>query len=149
MSESIQGLERVVQRLGELATDTRQVERPLKAAGAYMLGSIEKNFRAQGRPQKWPGLSQGALRRRRRGRGRGGAQILIDTARLKNSHGYVVTGDAVEIGTNVKYAARQHFGYAGGKGRGHSRTPARPFLMFQAEDLPEISEIFKRHISRL
>lgn len=120
----------------------------MKAAGVYMLGSIEKNFRAQGRPEKWVGLSEATKNRRRKGRGKGGAKILIDTARLKNSHSMRLTSEGVEVGTNVVYAPRQHFGYPGGAGRGHSKTPARPFLMFQDEDIVEIGNIFKRHIAR-
>lgn len=110
-----------------------------------MLGSIEKTFRAQGRPKKWQPLSAKTLARRRRGRGKGGAQILIDKGLLKNAHSYRLTSDASEIGTNKVQAPRQHFGYPGGKGRGRSKTPARPWLMFQTEDVREIAEIFSRH----
>ncbi len=148
MAEDIEGLGRLLNRIARLETDTRRVEAPLKAAGAYMLGSIEKNFREQGRPQKWQGLAASTLSKRRRGRGRGGPQILIDTARLKNSINFRVVTKGVEIGTNVKYAARQHFGFPGGTGRGHSKTPARAFLMFQREDYSEIAKLFRRHITR-
>lgn len=149
MADDIQGLSRLLGRVKQLATDTRHLQRPLEAAGAYMLTSIEKNFREQGRPQKWKGLSERTRAGRRRGRGKGGAQILIDRGRLKNSIGFRVHGDdGVEVGTNVKYAKRQHFGYPGGKGRGHSRTPARPFLLMQGEDIREIGNIFRRHIER-
>lgn len=148
MAGEIQGLSALIRRVSQLATDTSHVERPLKAAGAYMLGSIEKNFRKQGRPQKWQALKASTLAGRRKGRGRGGPQILIDKARLKNSVSFrVVAEPGVEIGTNVIYARRQHFGYPGGAGRGHSHTPARPFLMFQIpEDITEIQNIFKRHL---
>lgn len=148
MAEDIEGLGRLLSRIGKLTTDTRRVEAPLKAAGAYMLGSIEKNFREQGRPQKWQGLAASTLSKRRRGRGRGGPQILIDTARLKNSINFRVVTKGVEIGTNVKYAARQHFGFPGGTGRGHAKTQARSFLMFQREDFSEIAKIFRRHLTQ-
>ena len=149
MADELHGLNELLRRVGEMATDTRRVERPLKSAGAYMLGSIERNFRAQGRPAKWKGLAPATLRRRRRGRGRGGPQILIDTARLKNSMSFrLVTTPGVEIGTNVRYARRQHFGYPGGQGRGRSQTPARPFMLVQDEDVREIGEIFQRHIRK-
>ena len=145
--DAIQGLDRLIRRVREMATDARHVERPLRAVGAHMISSVEKNFRAQGRPTKWPGLAESTRQRRRKGRGRGGPQILIDTARLKNSISYrLVTSPGVEIGTNVVYAPRQHFGYPGGKGRGRSKTPARPFLMFQPEDYREVEEIFRRHV---
>ncbi|OLE52687.1 MAG: hypothetical protein AUG51_17090 [Acidobacteria bacterium 13_1_20CM_3_53_8] len=149
MAEDIQGLGALIRRIGQLATDTRKVEAPLKAVGAYMLGSIEKNFKEQGRPQKWKALAASTLRARRRGRGRGGPQILIDKGLMKNQVSFrVISTPGVEIGLNAVQARRQHSGYPGGAGRGHSKTPARSFLMFQDEDFREIGEIFKRHISR-
>lgn len=146
MAEDLEGLRRLLGRVQQLATDTRHVERPLRAAGVYMLGSIEKNFRAQGRPQKWQGLADSTLRRRRKGRGRGSARILIDTAAMKNAIGFRVNTEGVEVGLTKAQARRQHFGYPGGSGRGRARTPARPFLLLQQEDIPAIGEIFKRHI---
>lgn len=143
----IQGLEQILRRVKKLATDSRHVEQPMKASGTYMLGSIEKNFKAGGRPDKWTALSE-ATKARRRNKKKSSIKILIDTARLKNSHQFRLVSEGVQIGTNVIYAPRQHFGYPEGTGRGHSETPARPFLMFQEEDIREISEIFTRHIAR-
>lgn len=143
----IQGLEQILKRVKKLATDSRHVERPMKASGTYMLGSIEKNFKAGGRPNRWTGLSE-ATKARRRNKKKSSIKILIDTARLKNSHQFRLVSEGVQIGTNVIYAPRQHFGYPEGTGRGHSETPARPFLMFQEEDIREIGEIFTRHIAR-
>lgn len=146
MIGGIQGLENVLKRVAKLSTDARHVEKPLKAAGTYMLGSIEKNFKAGGRPQKWQPLSSATIARRRNKK-KSSIKILIDTARLKNSHSMKLVSEGVQIGTNVIYAPRQHFGYKAGSGRGHSETPARPFLMFQQEDIREIGEIFTRHVS--
>lgn len=156
MAEGIQGLENIIKRVHEIKTDMRRTERAMATVGAYMLGSVEKNFRAQGRPDKWPGLAASTLanrakrnsRRRKANRVSGSAQILIDTARLKNSIQFRVIGGGVgvEIGTNVKYARRHQFGYPGGVGRGHARTPARPFLLFQDEDIKEIVNMFRRHL---
>ena len=149
MADDIQGFSRLIKRLGQLAIDTRQTEKPLRAAGAIAIGSIQKNFDEQGRPEKWTPLSPRTLGRRRKGRGKGGPKILIDTARLKNSIGFkLVEGPGVMIGTNVIYARRQHFGYPGGKGRGRARTPARPFLMLHGEDIRKIDEIFTRHVKK-
>lgn len=148
MASGIQGFEKLMRRVKQLETDVRRTERPMRAAGVYMLGSIERNFKAQGRPEKWTALSESTLARRRKGRGKGKAQILIDTARLKNSVSMRLTGDGVEVGTNVVYAPRQHFGYEGGEGRGQAKTPARPFLMFQDEDIDAIGDIFRQHIAR-
>jgi phage virion morphogenesis protein len=144
----IEGIDRLFNRIRKLSADSKHVERPLKASGVYMLGSIERNFKASGRPAKWQALAPGTLRRRRKGKGKGGAKILVDTARLKNSMQTRLVSDGVQIGTNTVYAGRHHFGYPGGTGRGRSKTPARPFLMFQNEDLTAIGQIFKRHIER-
>ncbi len=146
MIGGIQGLETVLKRVSKLATDARHVEKPMKAAGTYMLGSIEKNFKASGRPNRWQALSAGTIARRRNKK-KSSIKILIDTARLKNSHQFKLVSAGLQIGTNVVYAPRHQFGYEGGGGRGHSETPARPFLMFQEEDIREIGEIFTRHVS--
>lgn len=157
MAEDIQGLSELLRRVHRLATDTRRVEAPLKAAGVLMLGSVEKNFRAQGRPVQWEPLAGSGAGRRRDGRGRyakGKAgrrrrgKILIDKARLKNSISFRLVTAGVEVGTNVIYARRHHFGYEGGEGRGHSPTPARPFLLIQDEDIRDIGDIFRRHVER-
>jgi phage virion morphogenesis protein len=148
----IEGLSQLLDRLGTLAFDTRHVERPLRAVGALLVTSIEKNFAEQGRPQKWTPLAPRTLAGRRRGKGKGGPRILIDTGRLKSSINYKMVsaggGPAVKVGTNVRYAARQHFGYPGGAGRGHAKTPARPFMLIQPEDVQAIDRVFTRHIAR-
>ncbi|MGA9768277.1 MAG: phage virion morphogenesis protein [Blastocatellia bacterium] len=149
----IQGLEKLLNRLSEIALDaSRRTEKPLRAAGTYMLGSIEKNFQQQGRPKKWDPLSPRTIAGRRKGRRKkGGPKILIDTARLKNSMSVkLVAGPGVAVGTNVVYAPRHHFGYDAGakKGRGQAKTKSRPFVMFQDEDFDAIGRIFQRHIAR-
>lgn len=144
MAGGLQGVERVLKRVSVLSRRlTYEIERPLKAAGVYMLGSIERNFQAQGRPTKWTKLADSTLARRRGKRGK----ILIDTAALKNSHSMRVSTKGVEVGTNKVQAKRQHFGYPGGSGRGRSKTPARPFVMFQEEDYDAIGSIFRRHVT--
>ena len=149
MAEGIEGLERVIRRVGQLATDTKHVERPLKEAGEYLVGSIKKNFLAGGRPRKWSPLAPSTLRQRRKGRGRGSAKVLIDTAKMMNAVDKRVATDGVRVGLNAVQAARHHFGYPGGTGRGRSKTPARPFLMLQQpEDVNAVGKIFMRHVRR-
>jgi phage virion morphogenesis protein len=148
---AVQGIEAVLNRFAQMQKAANNMQKPLKASAVYMFGSIERNFKAQGRPTKWQKLSKKTLARRRKGQDNEGGkkkpQILIDTGRLKNSvtSNADVTSGGFTIGTNVIYARRQHFGYPGGKGRGRSKTPARPFLMFQQEDGDAILKIFNRH----
>lgn len=144
---ALEGIDRVFRRVGRISQNiTRRIERPLKASGVYMKGSIERNFKAGGRPKKWQRLADSTVRQRRRGGGSGGVKPLIDTAQMKNSMAMRVGTSEVEVGTNVVQAKRQHFGYPGGKGRGHSKTPARPYMMFQDEDTDAIGKIFSRHV---
>jgi phage gpG-like protein len=165
----IEGLAELNNRIREIAGDVKKAKRPLTTASVYMLGSIEKNFQQQGRPKKWTPLNPKTLELRRKSRkankaagiktGRG-SRILIDMARLKNSMTFLATDTSAEVGTNVVYARRHQFGYPGvekkegddkekkGPGRGRGKTPARPFILIQGEDIREIGEIFKRHFKR-
>lgn len=164
----IQGLPELNNRIREIAGNAKRAKRPLTTASVYMLGSIEKNFQQQGRPEKWTPLNPKTLELRRKSRkarkaagaktGRG-SRILIDMGRLKNSMTFLATDTSSEIGTNVIYARRQHFGYPGveksegdkdkkGPGRGRGKTPSRKFMMIQEEDVKEIGEIFKRHFKK-
>jgi phage virion morphogenesis protein len=149
MAGGLQGIDRVLKRVNRLANRMAgEIERPLKAAGVYMLGSIERNFKSQGRPDKWEKLKPATVARRRKGRGTGSPQILINTGSLKNSHSVRIRSQSVEVGTNKVQAKRLHFGYPGGEGRGRAKTPARPFVMFQDEDFDAIGKIFSRHVTR-
>ena len=143
---AIEGLDRLLTRTGRLRRDIKNVERPMKAAGTYMIGSIVKNFNAGGRPKKWEKLADSTIRGRRKGKGRGGIKILVDKGQLRNSSSMRMRTDGVEVGTNMVQAKRQHFGYPEGTGRGHAKTPARPFMMFQDEDSDAIGKIFGRHL---
>jgi phage gpG-like protein len=147
MGQGIEGLDRVLKRVERLGRKiTADIEKPFKASGTYMIGSIQRNFTASGRPKKWKALAASTVKQRRRGKGKGGVKPLIDTAQLKNSVAMRVRTSQTEIGTSMVQAKRQHFGYPKGTGRGHSETPARQFVMFQDEDFDAIGAIFSRHV---
>ena len=148
MAEGFEGLDRILRRVGQIATNVRHVERPLNQAAEYAVGSIKRTIFAGGRPKKFAPHAPSTLRSRRKGRGRGGARVLIDTGRLVGSIDKTVTTDGARIGTNVVYAARQHYGYPGGSGRGHARTPARPYMLLQDEDIRKIGQLFGVHVAR-
>jgi len=102
--EGFTGLDSALRRLGKLATDVRHVERPLKAIGVYLVGSIQKTIRAGGRPKPFTPLAASTIAARRKGKGHGGAKILIDKAHLINSiDSHPVSsggGPGVAVGTN-------------------------------------------------
>jgi phage gpG-like protein len=147
----IQGIDRLFKRVREIAKNAADADKPLKAAGVYMLGSIQRNFRAEGRPKKWQKLAPSTLAGRRQGKGEGGAKILTNMGILKNSPDLKLLDNGVAVGTNAVQARRLHHGYdpEGKTGRGHAKTPARPFVMFQdPEDFDAIEKIFTRHVTR-
>lgn len=133
-----------------------------QAFGGYMKGSIDRNFAAQGRPDRWPPLAFDTLdswaggkksfwgRSKKTGKRTGlsqkgrtalaGRLILTDSTRLRNSIYYIASGSGVIVGTNVVYAAIHQFG--GRAGRGLKVTiPARPYLLFQDEDIDRYEQM--------
>jgi phage gpG-like protein len=146
VAEAIDGITRVLNRFVRMQARARNPRPALIASSVYMLGSIDRNFQSGGRPVKWVDLSASTLAARRRGKGKGGVKILVDEAQLKNSMWVDLQSDSIAIGPGVVYARRQNWGYPGGPGRGHSHTPARPFMLFQEEDVPAIAKIFSRFL---
>lgn len=150
----------------------------LREVGSYLSEAIRLRFREgvgpDGKP--WAPLSP-ITRAVRAARGAGGApsyksgpnkgryklgpamqyanaKPLLDTGRLRNSITYRADRDGVSIGTNVVYAAVQHFGARRGAFGTTSRgapipwgnIPARPFLGVSREDSSEIVGILQRAI---
>ncbi|MBC7327540.1 phage virion morphogenesis protein [bacterium] len=155
-----------------------------REAEKHMIASIQENFEAEGRPQKWaPWKDPQAILRHRayrshptpprsdfaseeawkkakqRAKGRREkavakakamgtwGKILQDTRRLLmsvtgRSGDYVVKRDKFELvmGTRVKYAPVHQYGSP------KKNIPARPFLLFQKEDITAIQDIFRRYL---
>lgn len=114
--------------------------------GNMLINEIDETFEDQGRP-KWVQLSRTTLRLGYTGMGKNGAhthkqdgrvtrgferymadkKILQTSGRLRGSFVREATNDSVEVGSNLPYAAIQHFG--GMTGRGHKvKIPARKIL---------------------
>jgi phage gpG-like protein len=173
----IQNDEKVRLLLKEAGDKAKNLRIPLKRAGILMLGSIDKNFRAEGRPTKWVPLSEMTLARRRK-EGRG-AKILQDTGMGKGSIVYnVVSDQEVQIGTPLEYMRIHQTGgsinlpardiypvnakalhwISDGKDvfamhvHQKARTvkiPKRQFLLFQEEDKVHITQIFKEYLEEI
>jgi phage gpG-like protein len=123
--------EQALQALTRLDLNTRNLMPVMRDFAAYMVGSVQRNFDAQGRPGKWAPLKLGTMstfqmsrasfwNKARKDGGRSlsvagrtalaGRLILTDTSRLRNSIHFKGFARSVEGYTNVKYAAIQHFG---------------------------------------
>jgi len=139
-------------RLKKLEAATGNLLPVLRSGGQVMMTSVRKNFEVGGRP-KWQPLSAVTANSpigKKGSRLRGYTPILHVRGFLKNVT-LRVTKDQAILGTapNTKdYAARQQFGWPGGGKRygGKVKTPARPFMLLQAEDRQEILAVLDKHI---
>jgi len=128
----------LLKKAGDKAKDLRI---PLKRSGILMLGSIDKNFRAEGRPTKWAPLSPMTIAMRRK-KGKG-AKILQDTGHGRGSIVYkVVSNQEVQIGTPLKYMEKHQTG-------GTINIPARDIYPVNAKALHWVSDgkdVFAMHV---
>lgn len=126
----------------------RRVDRPLRPEmlriDDLLRRSLDRNFLALGRPQRWKPVKRASIRRRKRNIG-GDRAILRDTDTLRRSvvgprggKGQInrVTGSEVVRGTEVPYALFHQ--------EGATRLPRREFLRLQSEDLTAIEEVIGR-----
>jgi len=166
----------LLKKAGEKAKDLRI---PLKRCGILMLSSIDKNFRAEGRPNRWAPLSPMTIAMRRK-KGKG-AKILQDTGMGKGSIVYEVVSDQkVQIGTrrdymrihqeggSIKIPARDIYPVKAralhwvDPGTGEdvfsmhvhqdertAKIPQRKFLLFQEEDKTNIVRIFNDYLEEI
>lgn len=127
---------RLAAKLGDPRPVTEDMARRLEA-------SVQANFDAEGRPDRWAPLSFAAkvawhTSRKSFWTKRGskmtaagraawaGRKVLTDTGRLRRSIRAVAYANRVEIGTRVRYALYHQ--------EGTRKMPARPFLLVQRED---------------
>lgn len=127
-----------------IQTRAKNLSPAMRIIGEIVRASVVKNFEDEGRPAKWQKSKRASSQ---------GGQTLTDTARLRRSITSKAFTDRAEIGTNVKYAAIHQFGGVikaksskylkfriGGQWAQKKQVtiPARPFLMVQNGDWPEI-----------
>jgi phage virion morphogenesis protein len=126
-----------------------------------MLGAIEDNFRAEGRPTRWNRLKASTLAQRAL-KGKSG-KILQATGKLAASNTPFHTNDTAGVGTNRPYAAamnngsRPHeikprtkkalaFGGKVFKRVKHPGTAPRPFYVLMDTDKADLLSIMGRHL---
>ncbi len=159
--------------LSDILVRTNNLKPAMGIIGNIVRKSIHRNFEVGGRPPWIP--SQRAKKT--------GDKTLIKTRQLMNSFTIDAFRDRVEVGTNKKYAAIQHFGgdinhparertmffrkYKSGERKGLTRfskeskagygmkvpgraytihIPARPFMMVQDEDWPEMTQRLGKYL---
>ena len=138
--------------LRDLAGRIGDVGPALRGFGRVMLRSISENFEQEGRPLAWKPLAQATRDARRHGTGSVNRprehSILSNTGLLKGGMRYLVEGNVLRVGTSGPANVYARIHQLGGQaGRGHAVTiPARPYLLFQHEDLTEAEELLRRYV---
>ena len=115
--------------------------------GEIVHASILRNFEAGGRPGQWKDLKESTKKQRRK-QGNWPGQVLVRSGvrgGLMGAVTYKAAADQVVFAGNKPYSAIQHFG--GQAGKGHKVTiPARPYMMVQDDDWPEIKDALNQFI---
>lgn len=145
-----------------LIAKSQHPEVAMAAIAARMLGAVEDNFRAEGRPVKWKPLKASTLAARAVA-GKSG-KILQATGKLAASITPFHGGNFAGVGTNRPYAAamnngsRAHeivprtkqalaFGGKVFKRVKHPGTDARPFMVLMDRDKADLLMIMARDIA--
>ncbi len=113
---------KVTVALGTFRATLQDRQELLRVIGEGQLQSIYKTFAEQGSPAgSWPPLSPNSVRWNKKAGA--GHKLLIMTGRMRNSIRPQVQGNAVVIGTNVRYAPVHQHGFDGTQSvKGYSYT---------------------------
>ena len=142
---------------------TVSLKRAMPEIAEMLRTSIDYNFRVGGRfgKEKYGGGTE-KWKISYRAKEQGG-QTLVDTRRLANSISYKISGDRIQFGTNVKYAAIHQYGgtikakqakglfFKIGKKRfrkAQVRIPRRPYLVFQRADILLAAKIVGHYLAK-
>ncbi len=147
--------------LARLARRARNTKAAMSDVGELVRNSVVRNFEEGGRPASWKPLAastvlgrisrkdftrSGRLRAQAGRRLRGGTP-LSDSGTLRNSVSVRATNEKAEIGPkgSIPYAAIHQLGGTAGRGR-QVEIPARPYLLVQDRDWPDIRKVLVRHL---
>jgi len=123
---------KILKGLSERAKNMKPV---MDAWGKYMLESIDRNFKAQGRP-KWTRLAPATIADRKR-KGFGSGPILQRTKKLRKSFRHVSTAVNMKI-YGIDYGIYHQ--------KGGAKIPQRIIVNLQAKDRAELTKLINRWI---
>lgn len=134
---TVRGMQEANVALEEAILRGKDLTPAMKKAQTVMLSSVNQNFQRSGRPRPWRPLKDTTLRQKLRA---GYTYMpLIRTGQLKRSIAGTVRGSRLVVGTAVKYGRWLQ--------EGTSKMVARPYLLFQRQDLQDIQKILVRHVT--
>ena len=113
-----------------------------------IIPSIRRNFEAQGRPEMWEPI--GEFNYYRTSRGAGGAPILQPTGGMRRTAlakaRFHIAQNKIEYGSWPKASGHKasRYGYVHDMGAtsGFGEIPARPFAIYQKQDISLITDVF-------
>lgn len=110
------------------------------AFGGYMLGSIQRNFQAEGRPRRWVPLKEATIKQRIR-LGYGAGPILQRTGALKSGFYFESTKRTFRMGNRRKYFVYHQLGAP------KTNLPKRPMLVLQDRDKAEFTRLARKYLT--
>lgn len=146
MPIEVTGTEEIETKLSALQSKVKHMHPIMSEIGNMLINEVDETFDDQGRP-KWVQLSRTTLRLGYTGMGKNSShthkqdgrvtrgferymsdkKILYTSGQLRNSFVYDATAHSVTVGSNLAYAAIQHFGGMAGRGR-KVKIPSRKIL---------------------
>jgi len=165
ISANLIGAKELQAKLSKIISKGDDLTRPFRDSVVQMIGSIRRNFREEGRPDRWPESQRVILGQ--------GERTLRITGALMNSVNGRASKRRMTIGSNLDYAAIHQFGGSTpphviepvnakalrwfGPGGGAifakrvnhpgSEIPARRFAMFHKDDRKFIVDRVSRHVN--
>jgi len=102
-----------------------------------MLGSIDRNFTAEGRPNRWASLKPTTIQDRFR-QGYGAGPILQRSGKLRKSFRSNAGKDYLRITNNVRYFKYHQ--------TGTKKMPQRIMIYLQDRDKAQFTRIVRQHL---
>ena len=141
----------IERELGRLLEKTGNFAPAFKEIGEDLTESIKQRFSTATAPDGTPWARNQPSTIRRKGYDK---PLVGETKSLSREIHYQITGNTLEVGSTMEYAATQQFGAKRGA---HGRTrrgapipwgdiPPRPFIGLSAEDEANIHDVIKAHL---
>lgn len=150
------GLQEATAKIQGFIERSVDLSMPMKRAAVLMMRSIQANFDNSGRPTTWTPLAQSTLRQKQRlGYS---SKPLIRTGALRQSIAPQSSKMSMVLSTAIPYGAIHQYGGFAGRSRGIAKSlkkgvtgrpyiPARPYLVFQNQDLERIKNMIVDYLT--
>jgi phage virion morphogenesis protein len=131
--------------IARLRLNVEKMPAHMQSVANIMLGAVDDNFEAQGRPSRWAELAESTKARRTK-TGNWPGKTLQVSGQLRNSISAKSDARSAEVGTNLVYAAIHNFGGMAGLGR-KVKIAGRPFLWLEPGDIEEVLQYLRDQVA--